>query len=147
MHRKHLWFAKFSRTNFLENTSARLLLAFLYNFSKISVWKTSDEYFLSRSLRRTVQVHHFFLGSINFHFTVPCHKQPPEQWCSVNKGVFEEHLPTTAFALPSHHSLLLIALLYITFFLVITATTVDISVFLSFASFVLVAAHKMIFLS
>ena len=34
------------------------------------VWKTSDEYSLSRNSnpRSTVQVHHFFLGSINFHY-------------------------------------------------------------------------------
>ena len=33
-----------------------------------SVWKTSDEYSLSRNFnsRSNVQIHHFFLGSINF---------------------------------------------------------------------------------
>ena len=67
---KQLWFAKFSRTPFLQS----------------SVWKTSDEYSLSRNtnLRSTVQVYHFFLGSINFQcmfslvYTVYCQKQPPE---------------------------------------------------------------------
>ena len=51
-----------------------------------SVWKTSDEYSLSRNtnLRSTVQIYHFFLGSINFQsmfslvYTVYCQKQPPE---------------------------------------------------------------------
>ena len=51
-----------------------------------SVWKTSDEYSLSRNtnLRSTVQVYHFFLGSINFQcmfslvYTVYCQKQPSE---------------------------------------------------------------------
>ena len=32
---KHLWFAKFSRTPFLQNTSGRLLLAFSCNFTKV----------------------------------------------------------------------------------------------------------------
>ena len=51
-----------------------------------NVWKTSDEYSLSRNtnLRSTVQVYHFFLGSINFQcmfslvYTVYCQKQPSE---------------------------------------------------------------------
>ena len=51
-----------------------------------SVWKTSDEYSLSRNtnLRSTVQVYHFFLGSINFQcmfslvYTVYCQKQSSE---------------------------------------------------------------------
>ena len=43
------------------------------------------------NLRSTVQVYHFFLGSIDFQcmfslvFTVYCQKQPPEQRCSVKK--------------------------------------------------------------
>ena len=89
-------------------------------------------------------------------YTVYCEKQPSEQRCSVKKGAlkdfvnfagkhlcwslfrpekfisvkpdtyFEEHLPTTAFALHSHHSLLLIRFTF-TFFLIITTTTVNIS--------------------
>ena len=59
-----------------------------------SVWKTSDEYSLSRNtnLRSTVQVYHFFLGSINSQFmfslvyTVYCPKQQPECRCSMKKG-------------------------------------------------------------
>ena len=51
-----------------------------------NVWKNSDEYSLPRNtnLRSTVQVYHFFLGSINFHcmlslvYTVYCQKQPSE---------------------------------------------------------------------
>ena len=51
-----------------------------------SVWKTSDEYSLSKNtnLRSTVQVYHFFLGSITFQcmfslvYTVYCQKQPLE---------------------------------------------------------------------
>ena len=53
------------------------------------VWKTSDEYSLSRNtnLRKLVQVYHFFLGSINFQYmfslvyTVYCQKLPPEVFC------------------------------------------------------------------
>ena len=60
---KHLWFAKFSKTPFLQNTSERLLLAFRATLLKWgtanNVWKTSDEYSLSRNtnLRSTVQVY------------------------------------------------------------------------------------------
>ena len=51
-----------------------------------SVWKTSDEYSLSKNtnLRSTVQVYHFFLDSITFQwmfslvYTVYCQKQPLE---------------------------------------------------------------------
>ena len=81
---KHLWFAKFLRTLFLQNNSATATL--LRWDTANSVWKTSDEYSLSRNtnLRSTVQVYHFFLGSINFQcmfslvYTVYCQKQPPE---------------------------------------------------------------------
>ena len=59
-----------------------------------SVWKTSDKYSLSRNSnpRSTVQVHHFFLGSINFQFifslvyTVYYQKPSPEWRCYVKKG-------------------------------------------------------------
>ena len=51
-----------------------------------NVWKNSDEYSLPRNtnLRSTVQVYHFFFGSINFQcmfslvYTVYCQKQPSE---------------------------------------------------------------------
>ena len=67
-----------------------------------SVSKTSDEYSLSRNtiLRSTVQVYHFFLGSINFQcmfllvYTVNCQKLPPEYRCSVRKGVLKIHRKT-----------------------------------------------------
>ena len=63
---EHLWFAKFSRTPFLQSTSATATL--LRWGTANSVWKTSDEYSLSRntSTRSTVQIYHFFLRSINF---------------------------------------------------------------------------------
>ena len=63
---KHLGFAKFSGTPFLQNTSATATL--LKWGTANSVWKTLDEYSLSRNtnLKITVQVYHFFLGSINF---------------------------------------------------------------------------------
>ena len=81
---KHLRFTKFSGTAFLQNTSATATL--LKWGSANSVWKTSDEYSLSRNtnLRSTVQLYHFFLGIINFQcmfllvYTVYCQKQPPE---------------------------------------------------------------------
>ena len=81
---KHLWFAKYSGTPFLKNTSATAAL--LKWGTANSVWKTSDEYSLSRitNVRSTVQVYHFFLGSINFQYmfslvyTVYCLKQPTE---------------------------------------------------------------------
>ena len=68
-----------------QNTSGRLLLAFLCNFTN-NVWKTSDEYSLSTNsnLRSIVQVYHFFLGSINVQsmfslvYTVYCQKPAPE---------------------------------------------------------------------
>ena len=56
---KHLWFAKFSKTPFLQNTSRRLLLASLLKWDTAnSAWKTSDEYSLSRNtnLRSTIQI-------------------------------------------------------------------------------------------
>ena len=89
---KHLWFAKFSRTPFLQNTSATATLLGWGTAS--SVWKNSDEYSLSRNtnLRSIVRVYHFFLGSIHFQcmfslvYAVYFQKQPPEQECSVKKG-------------------------------------------------------------
>ena len=42
---KHIWFAKFSKTPFLQNTLGRLLLAFSSNATKMGtahiVWKNS----------------------------------------------------------------------------------------------------------
>ena len=63
---KHLWFAKFLRTPFLQNTSATATL--LKSGTANSVLKILDEYSLSRNtnLKTTVQVYHFSLGSINF---------------------------------------------------------------------------------
>ena len=57
---KHLWFAKFSETPLLQNTSGGLLLAFSCNVTKMrySVCKTS--LFRNTNLRSTVQVRHFF---------------------------------------------------------------------------------------
>ena len=94
---KHLRFAKFSGTPFLQNTSAAATL-----LKWGSVWKTSDEYSLTRNtnLKSTVQVYHFFLGSINFQcmfllvYTVNCQKLPPEYRCSVRKGVLKIHRKT-----------------------------------------------------
>ena len=69
---KHLWFAKFSRTTFYRTPLDNCFWLFPLTLSKWgtvnSVWKTSDEYSFSRisKLRITVQVYHFFLGSINF---------------------------------------------------------------------------------
>ena len=64
---KHLWFAKFSKTPFLQNTPGRLLLAFSCNVTKMGVLPTvfgkpQMRYSLSRNtnLRSTVQVYHFF---------------------------------------------------------------------------------------
>ena len=88
---KHLWFAKFPRTPFLQNTSAT---ATLLKWGTANIgWKTLDEYSLSRNtnLKSTVQVYHFFLGSINSQcmfllvYTVYCQKQPSEPRCFVKK--------------------------------------------------------------
>ena len=56
---KHLRFAKFSRTPFLQNTSATATL--LRWGTANSVWKTSDEYPLSRNsnLRSTLQTYQY----------------------------------------------------------------------------------------
>ena len=71
---KDLWFAKFSRTPFYRTPQDDYFWLFPATLLKWStangVWKTSDEYSLSRNSnpRSTVQVHHFFLGSINFQY-------------------------------------------------------------------------------
>ena len=54
---KYLWFLKFSRTPFLQNTSAAVTLLIWGTVN--SIWKTSDKYFLSRNadLRSTLQVY------------------------------------------------------------------------------------------
>ena len=65
-----------------------------------SVWKTSDEYSLSRNCnaRSIVQVHHFFLGSINcqcmFSLVYTIYSQkPPAGWsCYVKKGVLKNFI-------------------------------------------------------
>ena len=88
---KHLWFAKFPRTPFLQNTSAT---ATLLKWGTANIgWKTLDECSLSRNtnLKSTVQIYHFFLGSINSQcmfllvYTVYCQKQPSEPRCLVKK--------------------------------------------------------------
>ena len=63
---KHLWFAKFSRTPFLQNTSPTVTLLKLGTANNVR--KTLGDYSLSRNtnLKSTVQVYHFFLSSINF---------------------------------------------------------------------------------
>ena len=63
---KYLWFAKFSKTPFLQNTSGQLLLASSCNVTKMAVGKTSDEYSLSRNtnLRSTIQAYHFFFQRV-----------------------------------------------------------------------------------
>ena len=91
---KYMWFAKFSGTPFLQSTSDTATL--LKWGTANSVWKTSDEYSLSRNtnLRSTVQVHHFFLGSINFQYmfslvyTVYCQKQSQQSRGVLQKKVF-----------------------------------------------------------
>ena len=69
---KHLWYGKFLGTPFLQNTSATATL--LEWGTANSVSKTSDEYCLSRitNLRSTVQVYHFFLGSISRQIFTVC---------------------------------------------------------------------------
>ena len=55
-----------------------------------SVWKTPDEYSLSRNtnFRSTVQVYHFFLGSINFQCMFSLVKSS-HQRCSIKKVFLE----------------------------------------------------------
>ena len=73
-----------SGTPFLRNTSPTATLL-KWGTAK-SVWKTSDEYSLSRNtnLRSTFQVYHFFFSSANVRcmfslvYTVYCQKQPPD---------------------------------------------------------------------
>ena len=95
---KHLWFAKFSKTPFLRNTSGRLLLAFSCNVTKMVVGKTSDEYSWSRNtnLRSTVQVYHFFFQQdrlsvyvfIGLHCLLPEAAIRVEVFCK--KGVLKD---------------------------------------------------------
>ena len=81
---KHMWFAKFSRIPFLQNTSATATL--LKSGTANSVLKTLDEYSLSinTNLKNTIQVHNLFLSSMNFLcifslvYTVYYQKQPPD---------------------------------------------------------------------
>ena len=64
---KHLWFAKFSKTPFLQNNNCFWLfrVTLLTWGTANSVWKTSDEYSLYRNtnLRSTVQVYHFIFSA------------------------------------------------------------------------------------
>ena len=87
-----------------------------------SVWETLDEYSLSRNtnLGSTVQVYHFFFwqGKPSVYVFIGLHCLLQEaairvevfckkRWITFQTWhLFEEHLPTTAFALHSHHSLL-----------------------------------------
>ena len=88
---KHLWLER----NFQENLFYRPLLddcfwvfpaTLLKRGTADSVWKTSEEYSLSIniSLKSTVLVYHFILGSINVRcmfslvYTVYFQKQPPK---------------------------------------------------------------------
>ena len=99
---KHLRFAKFSKTPFLQNTLDDCFWLFRATLLKWgtanNVWKNSNEHSLPRNtnLRNTVQVYHSFLGSIDFQcifslvYTVYCQKQPSEQRCSVKKGVLKD---------------------------------------------------------
>ena len=63
---ENTYVTKFSKITFLHNTSGQLLWLFRATLLKWgtanNVWKTSDEYSLSRNtnLRITVQVYHFF---------------------------------------------------------------------------------------
>ena len=97
---KHLWFGKFSKKPFLQNTPGRLLLAFSCNVTRMGYCQRCLEklgWILPRNtnLRSTVHVYHFFLGSINFQcmfslvYTVYCQKMPPEYRCSVRKGTLK----------------------------------------------------------
>ena len=106
---KHLWFAKFSRTPFLQNTSATTTL--LKSGTANGVWKTLDEYSLSRNsnLQSTVQVYHFFLFLIKlqtWHLF----------WRTSAKDCFcTAHTPLTV-TYPFYF-------IFSTFFLIITVTT------------------------
>ena len=62
------------------------------------------------NLRSTVQVYHFFLGSIDFQcmfslvFTVYCQKQPPEQRCTAHTSLcYLSVLLYVQHLLPHHH--------------------------------------------
>ena len=82
---KHLWFTKFSKTP-LDDCFWLFCATLLKLGTANNVWKNSVEYSLPRNtnLRSTVQIYHFFLGSINFQcmfslvYTVYCQKQPSE---------------------------------------------------------------------
>ena len=71
---KHLWLQNFQEHLFYRTPLDDCFWFFPATLQKWGsankVWKTSDEYSLSRNtnLRCTVQVYHLFLGSIN----VPC---------------------------------------------------------------------------
>ena len=56
----NLWFAKFSETPFLQNTSGGLLLAFSCNVTKMRYSVCETSLFRNTNLRSTVQVRHFF---------------------------------------------------------------------------------------
>ena len=76
---KHLRFAKFSKTPFLQNTLDDCFWLFRATLLK---WGTANNVW--NNLRTTVQIYHFFLASIDFQcifslvYTVYCQKQPSE---------------------------------------------------------------------
>ena len=83
-----LW--NFSKTHFLQDTQDDCFWLFCATLLKWGtankVWKNSDEYLLPRNsnFRSTIQLYHFFLGSIIFQcmfslvYTVYRQKQPSE---------------------------------------------------------------------
>ena len=99
---KLLWFAKFSKTSFLQNTPGQLLPAFSCNANKWgsanNVWKNSYEYSLPRkaNLRSTVRVYHFFSQQhklsvcvfIGLHCLLPVAAIRVEVFCK--KGVLKD---------------------------------------------------------
>ena len=88
---KHLWFAKFSKTPFLQNTSGRLLLAFSCNVTKMGVLSTvfgkpqmNIHYLETLNLEVPFRDIISFFGRINVQcisslvYTVYCQKQLSE---------------------------------------------------------------------
>ena len=130
---KVLWFAKFLRTLILQNTSGRLRLHFPCNFTKMGncqqcfekiealTWELPFRYIISFSAAYKRSVY----ASIGLHCLLPeaaprvelcCKKCVLKNfvnfmkkhlcflWSSRPDIYFEKYIPTTAFALHSHHS-------------------------------------------
>ena len=69
---KHLWFAKFSKTPFLQNTPGQLFLAFSCNATKMGYCQQ-------------------YLKKLRWIFITQKHlPQPSEERCSVEKGVLKD---------------------------------------------------------